>query len=201
MASTFPGQAWSQAPQPMQVASIQKCPMRVRAIPRAYASTGCRRRRAASWAGARLPPLQTTATRRPAKRAGWRRTAATAAAAAGASKGRQRNRCSSWGRRCELLEFLSSVAGVRRPRSVRNGQTPDPGPPPSPAGEPQSLVPPGPCPAETEGSLPMPKRHRLLLAGAAVLALFVADLPAGHADLAQGSVVSADPADSTPNVV
>src|ERR671926_325494 len=61
MESTLPGQAWSQAPQPMQVASIQKCPIRVRAMGRsAYAPTppAWRASSAASWAGARLPPLQ-----------------------------------------------------------------------------------------------------------------------------------------------
>ena len=47
----------------------------------------------------------------------------------------------------------------------------------------------------------MSKRHRLLLGAAAAVALLASGLPASRAELAHGSVVSADPADGTPNVV
>jgi hypothetical protein len=48
----------------------------------------------------------------------------------------------------------------------------------------------------------MPKRHRLLLAGAAVLLLFASGLPAGRAlYAAHDTVVSPDPADATPHVL
>ena len=47
----------------------------------------------------------------------------------------------------------------------------------------------------------MLERHRFLLGGAALLALFGSGLPASRADVPQGSVVSANPAADTPNVV
>src|SRR5918911_1681948 len=48
----------------------------------------------------------------------------------------------------------------------------------------------------------MPKRHRLPLAGAVVLLLLGSGLPAGRAlYAAHDSLVSPDPADSTPNIV